>query len=135
MRALHGQLKSANYQQIVASFNDFSKLIVDNPKLERAIYSKEYLPPATDDFKHKVDWAIGIRFGWFESVVVQRRRYRLLSRSIYNHWCSILAKELDSPAMRRHWARSCDYYHPDLRKVVNRLLDKRKHDHDQVAHA
>jgi len=125
MRALNRQLRSANYQQIVTMFSDFSRLLVDSPELEPAIYSRTYQPPATEAFRHKVDWAIGIRFGWFETVVIQRKHYGLLSRDVAEHWFGILAKELDSPAMRMHWDKSHDYYHPELRAKVTDLLARK----------
>lgn len=124
LRALNRQLASATYQQIVQAFTDFSKLIVDRPELYDAIYGtvRPYVPPTDAKFGHQVDWAIGIRFGWFESVIVQRKRYRILSAAIADHWRSILKKELECPAMRAHWDAYQDYYHPDLREAISQIL-------------
>jgi hypothetical protein len=122
MRALNRQLRSANYQQIVGMFTDFSKLIVDDPELEPLIYGKPYREPPNEHLRHKVDWVIGIRFGWFESVVIQRNHYGLLSRDIADFWIALLKRELDAPAIRRNWDRSAAWYHPDLRTEVDALL-------------
>jgi hypothetical protein len=123
-QSLGRQLKSANYQQIVGAFSDFSKIIVDTPELDPLIYGTPYTAAATPEMRDKVDWAIGIRFGWFESVVVQRKEYRLLSENIAQHWINILEKELESPAMQRHWEKYHDYYHPELRVMVAELLNR-----------
>jgi hypothetical protein len=122
MRALNRQLRSANYQQIVGMFTDFSKLIVDDPELEPLIYGKPYQEPPNEHLRHKVDWVIGIRFGWFESVVIQRNHYGLLSRDIADFWIDLLNREIDAPAIRRNWERSAAWYHPDLRAEVDALL-------------
>jgi hypothetical protein len=121
-RALTRQLRSANYQQIVSAFDDFSKLLVDRPELVDYIYHGKPVPQADRDLQHRIDWAIGIRFGWFESVVVQRQEYQLLSPDIADHWMHILSTELDAPAMRTHWEKSASYYHPTLRAQVQQIL-------------
>jgi hypothetical protein len=84
--------------------------------------AKPYQEPPNEHLRHKVDWVIGIRFGWFESVVIQRNHYSLLSRDIADFWIELLNRELDAPALRRHWQRSAAWYHPDLRAEVDALL-------------
>lgn len=123
LRALNRQIESATYQQMIDTFNDFSKEIIDHPDLEPAIYGKGagYKPPSDALDRHKVDWLIGMRFGWFESVVLQRNRYHM-SRKVTDHWCSILKKELESPAMKAHWDEYHEYYHPDLREEIRQIL-------------
>jgi hypothetical protein len=128
LRGLNRQIASATYQQIVLAFNEFSKLIIDKPELYDAIYGKPYAQPTDAKFGHQVDWAIGIRFGWFESVIVQRKRYRILSASVADHWRSILVKELGSPAMLAHWHKNREYYHPDLRDEIQQILASKQHE-------
>ena len=125
LRSLTRQLRSANYMQIVAAFNDFSKLLVDQPSLVDYIYHGKAVPAYDKDLQHQVDWVIGIRFGWFEMVVLQRQEYKLLSENIVNHWMRILTRELDAPAMRAHWERGSSYYHPALRAEVAQILENK----------
>lgn len=123
LRGLNRQVESATYQQMIDTFNDFSKLLIDRPELVDIIYGKvdPYVPPADPMLKNQVDWAIGMRFGWFESVIIQRNRYGM-SRAIADHWRSILKTELECPAMKAHWEKYHDYYHPDLRQEISTIL-------------
>lgn len=129
LRALNRQVESATYQQMIDTFNDFSKEIIDHPDLQPAIYGKGagYKAPSDPLDQHRVDWLIGMRFGWFESVILQRNRYQM-SRKVTDHWCAILAKELEFPGMAAHWDRYQAYYHPDLREEIRQILAGQQED-------
>jgi hypothetical protein len=120
-RQLKRSIASATYQDMVRSFDDFSKLIVDSPELHDAISADA---PADDEkLRCRAEWAMGIRFDWFESVVIQHRHYKALPETIANHWLGVLEHELTTkPVMRSHWLECREYYHRDLQDEVKRLV-------------
>jgi hypothetical protein len=122
MQALTRQLRSANYEQIVASFDDFSKTMIDHPELHGYLYGNQTVPDNDSNLRVQVDWFIGRRFVWFETVLVQYREYQLLSEDIVDHWLRLLKYELTFPAMRNHWDNQGKEYHEDLRSAVERIL-------------
>jgi hypothetical protein len=124
MQALIRQLRSTNYQQIVASFDDFSKTMIDHPELHDYIYGDQTVPSGNSNLEIQVDWFIGRRFVWFETVLVQYREYQLLSEDIVTHWLRLLEYELTFPAIRAHWEKAGKEYHKDLRSAVHQILHK-----------
>lgn len=118
------QLRSSNYQQIVASFDDFSKSMIDHPELHDYIYGGQTVPKDNPTRQVQVNWFIGRRFVWFETVLVQYREYHLLSDDIVAHWRRVLEYELRSPAMRAHWEHSRMEYHEYLRSAVDEILQQ-----------
>ncbi len=68
-----------------------------------------------------MNWAIGMRFGWFESVAVQGKRYKAVDAHLADHWLTVLGYELESRVMANHWRKYGRYYHPDLRASVHEI--------------
>lgn len=123
VRALKQSIASATYQEIVRMFDEFAMLIVERPELDRAIFDdgpvEERLSGET---KTRAEWARGIRFDWFESIVIQRLKYKAIPDDIYAHWLGLLQHELGKDGMRAYWARCGRNYHPELRHEVDRVL-------------
>lgn len=116
---------STTYQEIVRMFDDFSRLMIENPKLAKIIYSSG--PTKSGDVKvglsecegTQLDWLLAIRFDWFESVVVQKHRYNAIPPEVYDHWREVLKNELrSSTAMRQYWSYFGNYFHLDLKSLV-----------------
>jgi hypothetical protein len=124
MRQLKRSFASATYQEIVRMFDDFAMLIVERPELDGAIFGSGANERFSDETRTRAKWARGIRFDWFESIVIQRRRYRVIPDDLYDHWLAVLRDELSQPGMRDYWTRSGHYYHPELRSEVESALAK-----------
>jgi hypothetical protein len=119
-RHLKQSIASATYQEIVRMFDDFSKLIIERPQLYNALYRDVEITDA--NLRQQADWAIGIRFDWFESVVLQHKAYRALPDSIAEHWLGVLEHELSKAPIRRHWLEHGHHYHPALKAEVGQRL-------------
>lgn len=122
MRGLRRSMESATYQEIVRMFDDFALLIIERPELENAIFGKGDEQRFTEETRTRAEWARAIRFDWFESIVIQRQKYRVIPDDLYAHWLDVLKNELGEDGMRRYWQRCGRYYHPALRREVERTL-------------
>jgi hypothetical protein len=123
MRQLKQSFASATYQEIVRMFDEFAMLIVERPELDRAIFGGRGVEERfSDETRTRAQWAQGIRFDWFESIVIQRRKYRVIPDDLYDHWFAVLRDELGRPGMRDYWNRCGHYYHPELRSEVERAI-------------
>jgi hypothetical protein len=122
MRHVKRSIASATYQEIVRMFDDFALLIIERPELDEAIFGDADEEGLSERTKTRARWARGIRFDWFESVVIQRLKYGVLPDDIYAHWLDVLKDELGKPGMRAYWEDCGHYYHPDLRDEVERTL-------------
>jgi hypothetical protein len=122
MRGLKRSMASATYQDIVRMFDDFALLIVERPELDKAIFDKSDLSAFSEETRVRAEWARAIRFDWFESIVIQRSKYRVIPEDLYAHWLDVLKQELKREGMREYWSRCGRYYHPALREEVERTL-------------
>jgi hypothetical protein len=117
VKEMRKQIQSQVYQNIVQMFDEFSKIIMQNPRLARVIFNDL----KTND-QIQAEWLIFMRFDWFESIVIQKHKYNAIPDDIYNHWMDILRFELNIPLIREIWESSKMFYHPLLQNEVNRIL-------------
>jgi hypothetical protein len=122
VRGLKRSMASATYQEIVRMFDDFALLIIERPELDKAIFGKGDEKRFTEETRIRAEWARAIRFDWFESIVIQRLKYRVVPDDIYAHWLGVLKHELDQQGMRSYWDNCGHLYHPELRREVERTL-------------
>jgi hypothetical protein len=122
MRALKRSIASATYQEIVRMFDDFALMIIERPELDGAIFGDGPENRFSTETRTRAEWACGIRFDWFESIVIQRLKYKAVPEDIYVHWLSVLGAELRKPRVRAYWDRCGHYYHPELKREVERTL-------------
>ena len=120
--SLKRSIQSSTYQDIVQIFNEFSRLMIDHPELERMIFSKEAGLEIANEYQSRVDWAIALRFDWFESIVIQKKKYKAVPEDIYRHWLGVLKEELTRPTIHRHWNDNGRFYHPHLQREVAKIL-------------
>lgn len=114
---LKQSIQSGTYQEIVRMFDEFSRLMVDQPALGQIIFARDATAlDAEQEFR--IDWVLAIRFDWFESVVIQQRKYKAIPQDIYDHWLGVLTTELKYPVIRQYWEKCHTYYHPLLQQEV-----------------
>jgi len=111
------QIQSSVYQNIVQMFDNFSHIIIQNPKLAKIIFND-----LKTNEQIQAEWLIFMRFDWFESVVIQKHKYNIIPDDIYNHWMEILRFELNIPLLREIWESNKMFYHPLLQNEVNRII-------------
>lgn len=122
VKSLRKSAESATYQEMIRMFNDFSCMLVNDPELERHVFAKEALPDGSDqDIRTKASWMLGMRFVWFESMVIQKRVYGALHDDIYSHWLTILKEELETKSVEEYWKRCGSKFHPRLREEIRCL--------------
>ncbi|MGB7621153.1 MAG: hypothetical protein WBN92_02280 [Terriglobia bacterium] len=103
-------------------FDEFSRLLIERPELDQMIFGKHQTAEIDAMQQVRTNWAIAIRFDWFESIVVQEKKYNAIPKSIFDHWLSVLQNEMTLPAMRRYWEKCGKFYHPVLQHEVTRIL-------------
>ena len=119
VRDLRRSVQSATYQTIVQMFDAFAKTMIQYPELHA------YLVPDAENRNSqqiRAEWAIAMRFDWFESIVIQKMRYNAIPDDIYIHWMRILEYELRNPFFQSFWNQFGSMYHPLLREEVERRL-------------
>ena len=123
IRSLRRSLASSTYQQIVQMFDDFSRLLIEHPNLIEVIYGHEHKALSAQE-TDIANWAMGIRFNWFESVYVQSRNFKIIPTDLRNHWDNVLREELKSATLRDYWKKYSHWYYPPLRSHVKEELDR-----------
>lgn len=117
IKEMKKQIQSSTYQTIVQMFDNFSLIMLQNPHLSQYIFDN-----TSSIEQSQIEWALAIRFDWFESVVIQRHRYSAIPIDIYDHWINILGYELSNPHIMTFWRRYGNLYHPLFQKEVSRLI-------------
>jgi len=98
IKEMRKQIQSSTYQTIVQMFDNFSQIILQNPHLAPILFGTAQTPDQI-----QAEWATAMRFDWFESVVIQKHKYRAIPDDLYAHWMSILEYELSMPFIRNIW--------------------------------
>lgn len=116
-RGLQRTLASQTYHGLVSHFNEFQRMLVENPRLRRNLFERapERL---TDAERHQVNWTLGILFNWYEDAALQSETWRVIPDDLAEHWRGMLATEMRSPAISNYWDRYGDRFHPRLRSWV-----------------
>src|SRR6266581_1607847 len=114
---LRRSIQSSVYQQMVSMFDDFSKLVVEHPRSHALIFAPSQHASlfGEDSDSVRARWSLGIHFNWFESIVIQRKRFGAVPNYMWNHWVGILRLELEAPGLG-------EYFHTDLRDCIDTLL-------------
>lgn len=120
-REMRKQIQSSTYQTIVQTFDNFSQTVMQHPQLAQVLFGTQC---SLDDVK--AEWLVTMRLDWFESIIIQKHRYRALSDDIFGHWMRVLEYELSMPFIRNIWERYGTLYHPLLQKEVQRILSCRE---------
>lgn len=119
IRDLRKGVASSTYQTIVKMFDDYASQLIANPDIRgRLADAGKPLDPKVDEAVH---WLLAIRFDWYESIVIQAKRYRVIPQDILEHWMHVLAMELDHPLFQQYWESNGRWYHPLLRLEIERL--------------
>jgi hypothetical protein len=123
VKSLRRSVESTTYQEIIRMFNDFSCHIIDHPKLEKLVFGEEELPASdvTAEDRTKANWIIGVRFVWFEGIVIQKKVYNSIREDIYRHWLEILKRELETKSMEAYWRKHGSQFHPELQAEIRRI--------------
>lgn len=122
--SLRRSIQSSTYQEIVRMFDEFSRSLVERPDIERAIFARAGDSNDTSSQHHaRIDWTIAILFDWFESIVIQRKRYKAIPKEIYSHYLGVLKDTLSRPIILEYWKQNGRFYHPDLQEEAARILE------------
>jgi len=126
IRDLRKSVQSATYQTIVSMFDEFAKLCIEHPEIDRllfqdsdALWNNDSKTPTVQ--KIQALWAIAMRFDWFESIVIQKKKYNTIPDDLYQHWISVLREEMSFASFRKYWNTYKQFYHPYLHEEINRL--------------
>lgn len=91
-RALRRTLASQTYHGLIEHFNEFQLLIVNDPHLRRDLFLKN--PEKLSRLRrHRVHWALGILFNWYEDVALQSDHWKIIPDHLRTHWLLTLAHE------------------------------------------
>ena len=98
-------------------FDYFSQTIIQNPQLAYLIFED-----SSDINEIRARWLTFMRFDWFESIVIQKYKYKSIPDDIYNHWINILEYELSIPFIYDIWEKYGKFYHPLLQDEINKKI-------------
>ncbi len=119
-RALQRTLASQTYHGLVAHFNEFQRMLVDDPALRRDLFERQpkELRAAR---RHQLNWLLGILFNWYEDAAVQTETWKIIPDHLAQHWKRMLAKELSSPFIADYWNHYGNRFHPQLSQWVDEV--------------